>query len=308
MPGFQREPSTVAYKSSAALSVTSGIDTPSNPGDLLREIDNHSRSSSGKETEQREGKLSLEGILNSFLLLAAEKDSAGLIRRVLQVLLQVTCTHYACLAILDPSSGYLKLKGYGRAFEEIKTCDKSLADCKSLAPTVVLTHASVARKVSEVDTATVLEAKAYSGYYRFSRCQSPVSSLKTPTFSLESRFLLARVPQSLCWFCRFLFKDDSLDFCASPVMFHLQGFSRIRSDSSQHLLQSCSRAIKRMRHWKLQSRYALSNCNMLFIRGLPSSAGFHTRSVHRCSRLADFAPSWKRRPTSQRVNEKICTS
>jgi hypothetical protein len=169
VPGFRREPSTVAHQSSAALSVTSGIDTPSNPGDLLREIDNHSRSSSGKETEQREGKLSLEGILNSFLLLAAEKDSAGLIRRVLQVLLQVTCTHYACLAILDPSSGLLKLKGYGKAFEEINTCDKSLADCKSLAPTVVLTHASVARKVSKIDRATVTEEKTYTRLRRFSQ-------------------------------------------------------------------------------------------------------------------------------------------
>jgi hypothetical protein len=157
VPGFRREPSTVAHQSSAALSVT------------LREIDNHSRSSSGKETEQREGKLSLEGILNSFLLLAAEKDSAGLIRRVLQVLLQVTCTHYACLAILDPSSGLLKLKGYGKAFEEINTCDKSLADCKSLAPTVVLTHASVARKVSKIDRATVTEEKTYTRLRRFSQ-------------------------------------------------------------------------------------------------------------------------------------------
>lgn len=138
----------VIEKSSATPSVISGIDTPSNPGDLLREIDNHSFSSRGRESEQRNGRFGLEEILNSFLLLASEKDSAGLIRRVLQVLLQVTCTHYACLAIHDPSSGLLKLKGYGRAFEEIKICNKSLADCKSLAPTVVLTHASVTRKVS----------------------------------------------------------------------------------------------------------------------------------------------------------------
>lgn len=132
----------------------SGMYSPSNPGDLLREIDTHSRSSNGKEPEQRGGRLGLEGILNSFLLLASEKNSEALIRRVLHVLLQVTCTHYACLATEDPSSGLLKLKGYGRAFEEIKVCNKSLADAKSFAPTALLTHASIVRKVSKRGTRT----------------------------------------------------------------------------------------------------------------------------------------------------------
>ena len=116
-------------------------------------MDTNSRSSSGKEPEQRGSKLGLEGILRSFLMLASEKDSAGLIRRVLQVLLQVTCTQYACLAIQDPTSGILKLKGYGGAFEDIQVCSKALSDCKSLAPTVVLTHASVSRKVSRLEPA-----------------------------------------------------------------------------------------------------------------------------------------------------------
>ena len=91
-------------------------------------------------------KLGLESILRSFLILASERDSDGLIRRVLQVLLQVTCTSYACFATQDPATGSLKLKGYG-SYDNLRTCDISMAEAKGVAPTILLSHCSITKKV-----------------------------------------------------------------------------------------------------------------------------------------------------------------
>jgi hypothetical protein len=99
----------------------------------------------GKDFPQKQ-KLGLESILRSFLILASERDSDGLIRRVLQVLLQVTCTSYACFATQDPATGSLKLKGYG-SYEDLQTCDIPMAEAKEIAPTVLLSHCSITKKV-----------------------------------------------------------------------------------------------------------------------------------------------------------------
>lgn len=109
----------------------------------------------GKEFPQKQ-KLGLESILRSFLILASERDSDGLIRRVLQVLLQVTCTSYACFAIQDPANGSLKLKGYG-SYENLQTCDIPMAEAKEIAPTVLLSHCSITKKVCVVQTRSVWE-------------------------------------------------------------------------------------------------------------------------------------------------------
>jgi hypothetical protein len=101
----------------------------------------------GRESDPSKQKLGLESILRSFLILASERDSDGLIRRVLQVLLQVTCTNYACFATQDPATGSLKLKGYG-TYDDIKICDIAIAEAKDIAPTVLLSHCSITKKVS----------------------------------------------------------------------------------------------------------------------------------------------------------------
>lgn len=100
----------------------------------------------GKEFDPQTQKLGLESILRSFLILASERDSEGLIRRVLQVLLQITCSTYACFATQDPATGSLRLKGYG-TYKDIKMCDIPLAEAKDIAPTVLLSHASITKKV-----------------------------------------------------------------------------------------------------------------------------------------------------------------
>lgn len=101
----------------------------------------------GKEFDPQTQKLGLESILRSFLILASERDSEGLIRRVLQVLLQITCTTYACFATQDPATGSLRLKGYG-TYKDIKICDIPMSEAKDIAPTVLLSHASITKKVS----------------------------------------------------------------------------------------------------------------------------------------------------------------
>lgn len=122
--------------------------SPSIPGGLVGDTDSKSHSSStSRETLHGRGKLELEEILRSFLILASEKNSDGLIRRVLQVLLQVTCTQYACFATHDPVTGSVQLKGYG-VYEDIKVCSRSLEAANGLAPGVLLSHVSMTRKVS----------------------------------------------------------------------------------------------------------------------------------------------------------------
>lgn len=106
--------------------------------------------SNGREADPQKQKLGLESILRSFLILASERDSDGLIRRVLQVLLQVTCTNYACFATQDPATGSLKLKGYG-TYDDIKICDITIAEAKEIAPTVLLSHCSITKKVGPAD-------------------------------------------------------------------------------------------------------------------------------------------------------------
>jgi hypothetical protein len=100
----------------------------------------------GKDLDPQTQKLGLESILRSFLILASERDSEGLIRRVLQVLLQITCTTYACFATQDPATESLRLKGYG-TYKDIKMCDIPISEAKDLAPTVLLSHASITKKV-----------------------------------------------------------------------------------------------------------------------------------------------------------------
>lgn len=121
--------------------------SPSIPGGLGGDADSRSHSSStSKESIHGRGKLELEEILRSFLILASERNSEGLIRRVLQVLLQVTCTQYACFATHDPVTGSVQLKGYG-VYEDIKVCSKSLDAANGLAPGVLLSHVYITRKV-----------------------------------------------------------------------------------------------------------------------------------------------------------------
>lgn len=101
----------------------------------------------GKEFDPQTQKLGLESILRSFLILASERDSEGLIRRVLQVLLQITCTTYACFATQDPATESLRVKGYG-TYKDIKLCDVPISEAGDIAPTVLLSHASITKKVS----------------------------------------------------------------------------------------------------------------------------------------------------------------
>ncbi|KAJ9094752.1 hypothetical protein QFC21_005910 [Naganishia friedmannii] len=100
----------------------------------------------GKELHPRNQKLGLESILRSFLVLASERDSDGLIRRVLRVLLQITCSNYACFAAQDPATGSMMLKGYG-AYEDIAISDVAMSQATDIAPTVLISHASITKKV-----------------------------------------------------------------------------------------------------------------------------------------------------------------
>lgn len=141
-PAQNRKISSVSSSHSATLS-------PSIPGRLAGDNDSKSHSSSAsRETIHGRGKLELEEILRSFLILASEKNSDGLIRRVLQVLLQVTCTQYACFATNDPVTGSILLKGYG-TYEDIKVCSRSLESVDGLAPGVLLSHVAITRKVGK---------------------------------------------------------------------------------------------------------------------------------------------------------------
>lgn len=128
-------------------STGSAMLSPSIPGGREGDADSKSHSSAAsKETIHGRGKLELEEILRGFLILASEKNSDGLIRRVLQVLLQLTCTQYACFATHDPITGSVQLKGYG-VYEDIKVCSISLDAADGLAPGVLLSHVSITRKV-----------------------------------------------------------------------------------------------------------------------------------------------------------------
>lgn len=99
--------------------------------------------------------LDLEKILRSFLILASERDSSGLVRRVLQVLLQVTCAHYACFATQDAATGFSRLQAYGASYDDIQLCDKSFVEAKNVAPTILLSHAIMTKKVSS-DSYTII--------------------------------------------------------------------------------------------------------------------------------------------------------
>jgi hypothetical protein len=101
--------------------------------------------------------LDLEKILRSFLILASERDSSGLVRRVLQVLLQVTCAHYACFATQDPATGFSRLQAYGTSYDDIQVCDKSFVEAKNIAPTILLSHAIMTKKVSRDPYTIVVE-------------------------------------------------------------------------------------------------------------------------------------------------------
>ncbi|KAJ9091836.1 hypothetical protein QFC19_008950 [Naganishia cerealis] len=120
-------------------------DTSSQHSGLLGETESSSLTDVSYESNFKGRKLGLEQILRSFLVFASERNSEGLIRRVLQVLLQVTCTSYACFATQDPSTGSLKLNGYG-TYDDIKVCDIPIAEAKDIAPTVLLSHASLSKK------------------------------------------------------------------------------------------------------------------------------------------------------------------
>ncbi|KAI5455195.1 hypothetical protein NCC49_000012 [Naganishia albida] len=129
-------------------SVKSGSLSPSIPGGLEGDLGRNSVSSSAsKATVQARGKLELEEILRSFLILASEKNSDGLVRRVLQVLLQVTCTQYASFATHDPVSASVQLRGYG-TYDDIKVCPipLSLEAASGLAPCLVISHVAVTKK------------------------------------------------------------------------------------------------------------------------------------------------------------------
>jgi hypothetical protein len=149
--GNLAQPSTLAKKLKPNMSQAtsdSPEDTSSQHSGLLGETESSTFADNTYESNIKSRKLGLEQILRSFLLLASERNSEGLIRRVLQVLLQVTCTSYACFATQDPSTGSLKLKGYG-AHDSIETCDIPIAEAKEIAPTVLLSHASITKKVRE---------------------------------------------------------------------------------------------------------------------------------------------------------------
>lgn len=152
----------------SSLSSMKSIISPSVSGRLLGDADgnSNSRSSAGRDSAHAPGKLELEEILRSFLILASEKNSDGLIRRVLQVLLQVTCTHYACFATQDSVTGSVQLKGYG-TYENIQTCHMSLAVANGLAPTVLLSHVSITKRVSDrVKDRRTRATSLISGQYR----------------------------------------------------------------------------------------------------------------------------------------------
>jgi hypothetical protein len=122
-------------------------ESPSQYSDMWGDLTSNGRTEHNIVTEVKTHKLDLEKILRSFLLLASERDSAGLIRRVLQVLLQVTCTHYGCFATEDPATGNYRLKAFG-SHDNMQSCDKSFIDAKDVAPTVLLSHAIITKKVS----------------------------------------------------------------------------------------------------------------------------------------------------------------
>lgn len=144
--------SALIMKRDEKNSMTESSTTALSEGFLSHEVGSVDGSENLNKSERRESdlskqKLGLESILRSFLILASERDSDGLIRRVLQVLLQVTCTSYACFATQDSASASLKLKGYG-TYDDIKLCNVPIAEAKQIAPTVLLSHCSITKKVS----------------------------------------------------------------------------------------------------------------------------------------------------------------
>ncbi|KAJ9093692.1 hypothetical protein QFC21_006288 [Naganishia friedmannii] len=162
-------------------------DTSSQHSGLLGETESSTFTDLTSESNLKGRKLGLEQILRSFLLLASERNSEGLIRRVLQVLLQVTCTSYACFATQDPSTGSLKLKGFG-AHDSIETCDIPIAEAKEIAPTVLLSHASITKKpinasnISSPTNANLLRREPF-----FAATGVPKTLLLLPLF-VQGRF------------------------------------------------------------------------------------------------------------------------
>ncbi|KAJ9123034.1 hypothetical protein QFC22_001223 [Naganishia vaughanmartiniae] len=130
-------------------------ESPSQYSDSWGDLRSTGKTESTNVTDAKARKLDLEKILRGFLLMASERDSSGLVRRVLQVLLQVTCTHYACFATEDPATGLSRLRGFGTY--DIQVCDKSFVEAKDVAPTVLLSHAIITKKPVTSDIVNSLE-------------------------------------------------------------------------------------------------------------------------------------------------------
>ncbi|KAJ9105540.1 hypothetical protein QFC19_003522 [Naganishia cerealis] len=133
-----------------------------------------------------ERKLNLESVLRSFLVLASEKSSEMLIQKVLRILMQINRSDWSCLALNDPSTNTLHLRGAG-SYDSLKVYDIPISKASSLCPTTILLRGSVSHKTINTSHASSSAIQNLFEREPFFRKRQPKHLLMTPLF-VQGRF------------------------------------------------------------------------------------------------------------------------
>ncbi|KAJ9113617.1 hypothetical protein QFC22_005925 [Naganishia vaughanmartiniae] len=133
-----------------------------------------------------ERKLNLESVLRSFLVLASEKSSEMLIQKVLRILMQINRSDWSCLALQDPSTNSLHLRGAG-SYDSLKIYDIPISKASALCPTTILLRGSVSHQTINTSHSTSSAIKNLFEREPFFRKRQPKHLLMTPLF-VQGRF------------------------------------------------------------------------------------------------------------------------
>ncbi|KAJ9096765.1 hypothetical protein QFC21_005035 [Naganishia friedmannii] len=133
-----------------------------------------------------ERKSNLESVLRSFLVLASERSSEVLIQKVLQILMQINRSDWSCLALQDPLTNTLHLRGAG-SYESLKVYDIPINKASALCPTTILLRGSVSHKTINTSHSSSSAIQNLFEREPFFRKQQPKHLLMTPLF-VQGRF------------------------------------------------------------------------------------------------------------------------